>query len=200
MAAWRASVGDEAQAGDIRSYDMTQGLGRTYRYLTPDAEPLYPFGYGLSYTSWRYSELRASSVSSAASVRGVPGSQPTAGGAACTCGEDEVVVVRLNLTNSGEVDGAEVALHSSYTPPSPLASCHGTSAVRACSTRVSDCTSKTYRTCQVAQLYVGFLPTFAPRTDISAYVPAKQLAGFTKVFLRAGCDPTLRSRGCIPFT
>jgi beta-glucosidase len=29
--------------------------GRTYRYM--EAEPLYPFGYGLSYASFRYSEL-----------------------------------------------------------------------------------------------------------------------------------------------
>jgi beta-glucosidase len=33
--------------------------GRTYRYLT--APPLYPFGFGLSYTSFRYSELSLSS-------------------------------------------------------------------------------------------------------------------------------------------
>jgi beta-glucosidase len=34
-------------------YDMH---GRTYRYF--DGEPLYPFGYGLSYTRFEYSDLR----------------------------------------------------------------------------------------------------------------------------------------------
>ena len=34
-------------------YDMR---GRTYRYF--DGEPLYPFGYGLSYTRFKYSDLR----------------------------------------------------------------------------------------------------------------------------------------------
>jgi beta-glucosidase len=38
--------------------------GRTYRYL--EAEPLYPFGYGLSYTVFQYTELTASSVRIAA--------------------------------------------------------------------------------------------------------------------------------------
>lgn len=31
--------------------------GKTYRYL--NKEPLYPFGYGLSYTSFHYSQLSA---------------------------------------------------------------------------------------------------------------------------------------------
>ncbi len=33
--------------------------GRTYMYFK--GEPLYPFGYGLSYTTFKYSNLRASS-------------------------------------------------------------------------------------------------------------------------------------------
>jgi beta-glucosidase len=59
--------------------------GRTYRYL--EAEPLYPFGYGLSYTAFQYSELAVSSVRLAA-------------------GEElEVSVV---VTNSGKRAGDEV--------------------------------------------------------------------------------------------
>jgi beta-glucosidase len=44
-----------ADVPDFASYAMR---GRTYRYL--DAEPLYPFGFGLSYSRFVYSELRVS--------------------------------------------------------------------------------------------------------------------------------------------
>ena len=62
-------------------YDME---GRTYRYFT--SEPLYPFGYGLSYTSFRYSELKiAKSVKVGESVK-----------------------VSVKVKNTGEKDGEEV--------------------------------------------------------------------------------------------
>ena len=45
------------QVPDITNYDMD---GRTYRYMTE--EPLYPFGYGLSYSEFAYSDLTLSSA------------------------------------------------------------------------------------------------------------------------------------------
>ncbi len=44
-----------ADVPDFASYDMR---GRTYRYL--EREPLYPFGFGLSYTRFAYSDIALS--------------------------------------------------------------------------------------------------------------------------------------------
>ena len=60
--------------------------GRTYRYF--EGKPLYPFGYGLSYTTFSYSGLS------------VPTSPVTAG---------EPVMADVTVTNTGKLAGDEVA-------------------------------------------------------------------------------------------
>jgi beta-glucosidase len=60
--------------------------GHTYRFM--EEEPLYRFGYGLSYTSFEYSDLRLS-----------PG----------RVSRDEDVVVTAQVQNLGQCAGEEVA-------------------------------------------------------------------------------------------
>ena len=69
------------QLPPFEEYDMTS---RTYRYFT--GEPLYPFGYGLSYTTFDYSGLELPEKSLA--------------------GSD--VTVRVTVTNTGPMAGDEV--------------------------------------------------------------------------------------------
>jgi beta-glucosidase len=59
--------------------------GRTYMYFK--GEPLYPFGYGLSYTTFKYSNLRTSSSEMA---------------------RDGSVTVSVDVTNTGSREGDEV--------------------------------------------------------------------------------------------
>lgn len=60
---------------------------RGKRYLEEDLEPRYPFGYGLSYTTYEYSEPKLSATS-------------------MTAGDS--VTVSVNVTNTGRYAGAEV--------------------------------------------------------------------------------------------
>ncbi len=69
------------QLPPFEDYDMA---GRTYRYFT--GKPLYPFGYGLSYTTFSYSGLE------------MPGK--------AVAGSD--VRVKVTITNTGSMAGDEV--------------------------------------------------------------------------------------------
>ncbi|MGH7523425.1 MAG: glycoside hydrolase family 3 C-terminal domain-containing protein [Gemmatimonadales bacterium] len=70
---------------DLPAFDNYNMAGRTYRFF--DGPPLYPFGFGLSYTSFRYDSLRTSADS------------------VLTNG---TVDVQVNVTNTGHRAGDEV--------------------------------------------------------------------------------------------
>jgi beta-glucosidase len=80
-------VRDITELPDMMDYDLTHG--RTYMYY--QGTPLYPFGYGLSYTTFTYSNAEKS------------------------VDVDGDVVVSVDVTNSGDRDGEEVVqLYVSY--------------------------------------------------------------------------------------
>jgi beta-glucosidase len=79
---------------DLPPFDDYAMQGRTYRYYA--GTPVYPFGAGLSYTSFSYAPLRIEAV----------GGAPENG-----------VVVSTEITNTGPRDGDEVA-QLYLTPPS----------------------------------------------------------------------------------
>ncbi len=81
---------DDSQLPDMNDYGLTpsqtSGLGRTYMYFT--GKPTYPFGYGLSYSRFKYSDLHVG-----------PGSVSA----------DGTVKIGVDVTNTGTVAGSTVA-------------------------------------------------------------------------------------------
>ena len=78
-----------AYPGTNGTVTYTEGLLVGYRWFdTKHIEPLFPFGYGLSYTQFKYANLQL--------VSGTNAQQP-------------VVTAQFDLTNTGARDGAEVA-------------------------------------------------------------------------------------------
>jgi len=69
---------------DIPAFDNYDMQGRTYRYFK--GKPLFEFGYGLSYTTFKYSNLKVADKFVA----------------------DKPLFVSVDITNSGKSDGEEV--------------------------------------------------------------------------------------------
>jgi len=89
------TAGSEAQypgirdASGIRQVDYTEGLEVGYRwYDAQDIEPLFPFGFGLSYTTFEYSHLDITPV---------------------VVQSDKEIRVQFRVTNTGAVAGTEIA-------------------------------------------------------------------------------------------
>lgn len=73
------------ELGDFKDYNMRAGKGFTYRYYSGEA--LYPFGHGLSYTKFEYSNLKVDKT--------------------LINSKDEITVT-VDLKNKGKRDGEEV--------------------------------------------------------------------------------------------
>jgi len=89
------TAGSEAQypgirdENGIRQVDYTEGMEVGYRwYDAQDIEPLFPFGFGLSYTTFEYSHLQVTPV---------------------RVQSDKEIRVQFRVTNTGSVAGTEVA-------------------------------------------------------------------------------------------
>ncbi len=81
---------DDSQLPPMLNYGLTPsqtgGLGRTYMYFT--GSPTYPFGYGLSYSTFKYSHVTVGPRTASA---------------------DGTVRVSFDVTNTGSTPGATVA-------------------------------------------------------------------------------------------
>lgn len=74
--------------GDGETVEYREGIFVGYRhYDTRDVEPLFPFGYGLSYTSFEYSDLQVDKKQ---------------------IKDDETITVTVKIKNTGSMSGKEV--------------------------------------------------------------------------------------------
>ncbi|MDR1523704.1 MAG: glycoside hydrolase family 3 C-terminal domain-containing protein [Tannerella sp.] len=96
-----------AQLPDFENYEMA---GRTYRYMTE--APLYPFGYGLSYTTFTFGDATLSSPEIT---------------------KDRNVTLTIPVKNTGDADGEEVVqvyVKNPNDPAGPLKALKGFCRIR----------------------------------------------------------------------
>jgi len=74
-------------SGQIQSYYNHKFTSKWFNYATGDSTPLYEFGYGLSYTSYKYGEVKLS---------------------ADEIGKDGNLTASVDITNTGDREGVEI--------------------------------------------------------------------------------------------
>lgn len=91
---------------ETKQCNFTEGVYLDYRYFDAENKTVrYPFGHGLSYTSFSYSNLSIS-TSNISALSTYPSGPRAVGGKAELW--DIVASVSVTVKNEGEVDGAEV--------------------------------------------------------------------------------------------
>ena len=84
----RPATRNEVLLNDIAVEAGQTSLGCTSFYMDAGFDPLFPFGYGLSYTTFKYSNVKLSSAA---------------------LKKNEVLTVTFDLENTGKYEGTEVA-------------------------------------------------------------------------------------------
>ncbi len=82
-------IGSKYYVGAPKTSEHREGMFVGYRYYDSSNKPVqFPFGHGLSYTTFEYSDIKVSSDK---------------------IGENDKLTVTFNIKNTGNMDGAEVA-------------------------------------------------------------------------------------------
>lgn len=84
----RPATRNEVLLNDIPLEAGQTSLGCTSFYMDAGFDPLYPFGYGLSYTTFKYDNVKLSSAN---------------------LKKEDVLTVTFDLENTGKYEGTEVA-------------------------------------------------------------------------------------------